>query len=419
MSGSPSLASSSSASPSDRPRLWAFGGGKGGVGKTLVASSLAVAFARRGRRCVLVDADLGGANLHGVLGLRGSSPTLSEFLSGEVPALEDVACPTAVEGLRLVSGASPTPDTTNPVYARKQRLLRHLRRLDADEVLVDLAAGSTFNVLDLFLAADRRVLVVTPEPTSLDNAYQFLRAAWFRSLRPTATEPRVREALRRALASRPGRAPSGPRTLVADVSLVDPEAGMALDRVARAFALELILNQTETPEERRLAERICEEVAEGLGARLTPLACLDRDESVRAAVGLGRPMLEVFPESPFSEDVESLADALLPRAAPRSAFPPRLDLRQPGRSLQRIREALGLDLGFIRRRTRIRYLASLEAERYDELPPEPFLSAYVRTYAHELGIEESEELAACFVERSRARLGSAEPAGSAGLHFYA
>ena len=86
------------------PRIWAVGGGKGGVGKSAVASSLACAIAGTGRRCTLIDADLGGANLHTLLGVPRPRRTLSHFLSGEVQSLADLLVPTSVPNLSLVSG---------------------------------------------------------------------------------------------------------------------------------------------------------------------------------------------------------------------------------------------------------------------------------------------------------------------------
>jgi flagellar biosynthesis protein FlhG len=85
-------------------RIVAVGGGKGGVGKTLVAANLALALAGRGQRCLLVDADLGGANVHTVLGVPPPLVTLSDVVSHRA-TLDDVTVSTPFENLRFVSGA--------------------------------------------------------------------------------------------------------------------------------------------------------------------------------------------------------------------------------------------------------------------------------------------------------------------------
>ncbi len=391
------------------PRIWAVGGGKGGIGKTVVSSSLAVAFAHRGRRCVLVDADLGGANLHTVLGVARPPRSLAHFLRREVSELSEVASPTPIPNLQLVSGAHAVFDAANPHHAQKLKLLRHLSRLDADDVFIDLSAGSSFNVLDFFLAAQNGILLVTPEPTAIENAQQFLKAAWFRSLRKAANRPNVREALRRVLTRRPKR-PETPLALIVEVALLDGEAGRALVRCAREFQVKLLVNQA-SREHRKLGAKIAEECRSSLGATVEELGALARDENVRSAVAEGRPVVDVFPNCPFVDDLELLVDRLMPppRPAPACEGLP-MDLSRPGAILRRRREQLGLDLRLLMRRTRIASLQSLEDERFERLPPEPYVRGYLLQYAHELGITEADALASIYLARYRRARGAAAAA---------
>jgi flagellar biosynthesis protein FlhG len=134
----------------DGPCIWAVGGGKGGVGKSMVTTSLAVALAGRGQRVVVVDADLGGANVDTVFGISRPPRTLSEFFAGEVPRLADVLSPTSVPNLRVVSGSNALLSMANPLHSQKTKFLRHLRYLPVDHVLLDLGAGANYNVLDFF-----------------------------------------------------------------------------------------------------------------------------------------------------------------------------------------------------------------------------------------------------------------------------
>jgi flagellar biosynthesis protein FlhG len=402
----------SSDATAPEPRIWAVGGGKGGIGKTVVASSLAVAFAHRGRRCVLVDADLGGANLHTVLGVPRPPRTLTHFLRREVDELNEVACPTPIANLKLVSGAHTVFDAANPQHSQKLKLLRHLARLDADDVFIDLSAGTSFNVLDFFLAAQHGILLVTPEPTAIENAQQFLKAAWFRSLRAAATRPNVREALRSVLTRRPRR-PETPLALIVEVALIDGEAGRALVLCAREFEAKLLVNQA-TREHRRLGAEIAEECRVSLGATVDVLGSLARDESVCSAVAEGRPVVDVFPGCDFVDDLESVVDGLMP-ARPEVPICDELptDLSRPGSILRRRREQLGLDLSLLMRRTRIQSLRWLEDERFDDLPPEPYVRGYVLQYARELGIRDADALASVYLARYRWARGAGPPASRA------
>ena len=165
-----------------RPKIWAIGGGKGGAGKSVVSTIMAFWLARMGNRTILVDVDLGGANLHTLLGIKSPSRTLNDFITRKFESLEDICIETEEKNLRLISGASDVLSLANPHFSQKIKLITHLSRLDADYVVLDLGAGTSFNVLDFFLVAHKKIVVLTPEPTSIQNAYIFVRNAVYRKL---------------------------------------------------------------------------------------------------------------------------------------------------------------------------------------------------------------------------------------------
>jgi hypothetical protein len=107
----------------------------------------------------LIDVDLGGANLHTLLGVPRPRRTLSHFLSAEVRSLADLMVPTSVPNLSLVSGNEALLEMANPKSFQKEKLFRQIRRLDTDEVLLDLGGGSAFTVLDSLLLAGRGLVV--------------------------------------------------------------------------------------------------------------------------------------------------------------------------------------------------------------------------------------------------------------------
>jgi flagellar biosynthesis protein FlhG len=163
-------------------KLWAIGGGKGGVGKSIVTLLLAGWLGRLGSKVVLVDADLGGANLHTLLGLRYPAATLDDFIQRRLESLDEVTLETPLAGVRLISGADDILGLANPKWAQKMRLLRQLESLEADFVLLDLGAGTGFNTLDFFIWSPGRICVFTPQATSVQNAYGYLKSALYRHL---------------------------------------------------------------------------------------------------------------------------------------------------------------------------------------------------------------------------------------------
>jgi flagellar biosynthesis protein FlhG len=339
-----------------RPRIWAVGGGKGGVGKTLVASSLAVALARSGMRCVAIDADFGAANLHTVLGISEPRLLLRHFLDGQVASLDEIACQTKVPKLRLLSGARGPAYAANLDHPRRQKLLRHLRKLDTDEVVIDLGAGSGFNALDFFVEADLNLAVVTPQATAIENAYHFVKAAWFRTLRPAAARPEVREVLMLVLGGRKDRGCIPPHKLIEVVSEVDRRAAAQLQHATDSFRPAIVVNCVSTTAQRMLADQIANSCLAAIGANARSVGSLSQDSAVPRALECGQPLLERFPTSRFAYDIYAMAERLLlPPPEPEQVLSQR---RLP---LGRLRNALGLDREWIEKQSRVHRMAELAA----------------------------------------------------------
>lgn len=161
-------------------RIIAVGGAKGGVGKSLLASNMGVYLATRGFRTVVIDMDLGAANLHLFLGLWSLKHSINDFLEKRVDDLWAVAVPTRY-GPYLIGGGTQLGAANLP-YARKLKLLRAIKKIDADYVILDLGGDTAYNVLDFFLLADYGLVVTTCDPISYLDAYTFVKLALYRRL---------------------------------------------------------------------------------------------------------------------------------------------------------------------------------------------------------------------------------------------
>ena len=156
-------------------RVIAITSGKGGVGKTNIAVNLAIALRNRGHRVLVIDADLGMANVDILLGAT-SRKHLLDLIRPEV-SLEDVIVETQ-HGLQYISGGSGIEKALEYDHAEKVLLQQKLAdcAARADIILVDTGAGLGRNVMDFILAADEVLLVTPPEPTSLTDAYAVMKA---------------------------------------------------------------------------------------------------------------------------------------------------------------------------------------------------------------------------------------------------
>jgi len=177
------------------PKIWAIGGGKGGVGKSTLSLILAFWLARAGKRTILMDVDLGGANVHTLMGITTPVRTLNDYLKRRYDTLEEICIDTEVENLRIICGAGDILSLANPHVAQKAKIIQNIYKLQADYVVLDLGAGTSFNVLDFFNMADKKIVVLTPQPISIQNAYAFVRNAVYRKLSLLASKLPVLQSL--------------------------------------------------------------------------------------------------------------------------------------------------------------------------------------------------------------------------------
>jgi flagellar biosynthesis protein FlhG len=157
-----------------RTRVIAVSSGKGGVGKTNVAANVAVALARSGKRVLVLDADIGLGNLDVLLGLVPRY-TIEDVLSG-VRTLEEIAVE-GPAGIHVLPASSGVPHLT--VLTDSQQIIIHeqLEQYAAgmDVLLIDTGAGISSNVTFFAASAHETVVVATPEPTSLTDAYALIK----------------------------------------------------------------------------------------------------------------------------------------------------------------------------------------------------------------------------------------------------
>ena len=301
--------------PARSRRVISVGGGKGGIGKSLISANLGIELARRGKKVVLVDADLGGANLHTTLGVDVPRRTLSDFIERKVERIDDVITATTVENLGLVSGALDHLDVANPRHAQKMRLLRHVQQMDVDYAILDLGAGTHSNTLDFFLVSDHGVLVLVPEPTAVENAYRFVKAAFWRRMRNVAQVFGYDSLLRAVMSSGSFKSPV---ELVTSIGQRDPEAGRNLARQLAAFRPRLIVNQARTAQDADVGQAVVAAWRKYFGLEMDYLGFIHYDDEMWRAVRARKPLLVERPDVPAARCFASIADGLLGLDAARS-----------------------------------------------------------------------------------------------------
>lgn len=268
----------------------AIGGGKGGVGKSFLASNLGIILAKNNNRSILVDVDLGGANLHTCLGIPAPSVTLSDFIDDANVGIEDVVIRTGQENLSLISGAQDGLGVANPKYTQKIKLLRSIQSLNANYIILDLGAGTSLNTLDFFLIADKGILVIVPEPTSIENAYRFIKSALFRKLKLLSMDGKVKEVIDKAMSKKNDKGITSPVELVDYISSIDAKVGDILEDALNKFRPRLVLNQVRTVQDVRTGFAMQNACKKYFGIKVDFLGYLENDEQIWQSIRKRQPI---------------------------------------------------------------------------------------------------------------------------------
>jgi flagellar biosynthesis protein FlhG len=241
-------------------RVLAITSGKGGVGKTNITANLAIALSQAGMRVMIVDADLGLANIDVLLGLYPRY-NLGHVISGQ-KSLKEIMID-GPEGIRIVPGASGLRDMAQMEPNRRHALLTDLISLDgqSDLLLIDTGAGLSASVMDFVVSADETIVVTTPEPTAIADAYAMIKV----------------------------------------IMQVNPDA-----------CVRLLVNQARSElEADQVAEQISSVARRFLNMHVDRLGYMLVDVAVQRAVRAQKPFVLLYPHSVAAECVKAAADRLV------------------------------------------------------------------------------------------------------------
>ena len=177
------------------PQVIAIGGAKGGVGRSVLTALTGIALANKGKRVALIDLDLGTSNLHTILGIMQPKHSLEEWVTGQETNLDVICSPTTIKNLSLISGSASILSPYDIAPHQYESLLKQSLTLEVDYVLVDLGAGIHPHTIDFFNIAGRSLMITSPEPTSIQNTYAFLKCWTCRHRRQDREDKTHRETI--------------------------------------------------------------------------------------------------------------------------------------------------------------------------------------------------------------------------------
>jgi len=298
---------------SRRFEVWAFGGGKGGTGKSALASSVGFQLSRLGKRVVLVDADFGGANLHTCLGVAPPARSLLDLVREGGTVADEYAMATPYPNLRLIGGRVDEGAGSLPV-GWASRLKTALRALPVDLVILDLGAGVAPETIEVMNMADVKVMVSVPEPGSIENVVSLLRSLCLQRLVQRLPSNEVR---RRLLAVQSGEAATrvkGVGDMLREIEAVDPSLLGAARALIEEMAITLVTNQVRDDADRKFGAQTVAVVRRHFGLPMTYSGFVHHDDAVWRTLRRGKMFMVDASRSRAAEDIRRLARNLLQRA---------------------------------------------------------------------------------------------------------
>ncbi len=286
--------------------------GKGGVGKSLFASNIAIALAQAGKQVILADLDLGASNLHLILGIGAVKEGIGTYLTGNDLAFEDIIIDTDYRNLKFIPGDAEIPGMANLKASQKSKLIRKLYTLDADFLILDLGAGTSFNTIDFFLSSSMGIIVTAPTLTSTLNAYLFLKNTVFRLMSTIfSKKSKAGELLVNLKKEGTSLQKIYIPKLLERIKQEDPDSyHQYVDRM-KNFHPMLVLNMLENPKDSLKADKIRRSTKEYLGIDMEHLGIIYFDHLQEIALNSRLPIVIYKPNCVLSQAVYRIADKLI------------------------------------------------------------------------------------------------------------
>jgi flagellar biosynthesis protein FlhG len=300
--------------------ICAIGGGKGGSGKTFICANLGVILAMYGKKVILIDLDLGASNLHTLVGQTHPKTGLHSFLNKSVKDLSLTAEQTAIPGLFFIGSLQCSIEAANLFYAQKQKIIKAIHQLPADFVLLDLGAGTTYNALDFFLVAHQGLFVITPEPTSIQNTVQFIKAIYLRKLKHILKQDAFTTIAKEVAETSTDKVVPSPLDIVDKVMKSNPERARYLEGELNKFTFRLILNQHRSHIDKNLGRKIEKVCNRHFYSQFKFMGNIAYDERVCESIIAQKIFVVKYPYTTTSTDLKNLANRIAATSATQPAI---------------------------------------------------------------------------------------------------
>jgi len=292
------------------PFLYSIGGGKGGIGKSFLTSNLAILFAKSGSKTLLVDLDFGGANSHTYLEVKKLKHSAFDYLSGNVKDVNQVIQPTQFTNLHIVTAQGEWFKSDENLYSKVPQLIEKLKALNFDRIFLDLGAGTNPETMSGYLNSDFKLTLATPEPTSIENTYFFLKKAFYNHLTAVSERHGFSNHINTVLEKKEKYGVRNPAQLLRHIETEYGKTGQRLVREFSELKPYFILNQCRSPLDYKLGQSLSQISRNYFGITAVTIGHLGYDNRVWQSVRSMKPLILDYPNCEIIKELEIVHKSL-------------------------------------------------------------------------------------------------------------
>jgi len=291
-------------------QIYPIGGGKGGVGKSFITVNLGALLAKWGKKVVLIDLDLGGSNLHTLLGINHQKGGINRFLNKTVKNLENTAVSTLIQNLSFIGSSLCSMEVANLLHAHKLKIINAIKKLSFDYILLDLGTGTNFNTLDFFLTSNQGIFICTPEPTAIENSFRFIKAVYLRKLKQIVKRHSFNSAVKKAIIPPNPEAMTSP-DIIEIMLKHDPDREKFLRNSLSEFKFKFILNQFRKNLDLTMGDKIEDLCNRHFYSNFQFLGNVGYDVRIHDSVLSKEIFIHRYPYTPPAMDMKKIAEKII------------------------------------------------------------------------------------------------------------
>ena len=218
-----------------------------------------------------------------------------------------------MNNLKLISGAKDMIGIANLSYGQKAKVLNNIKKLNYRYILLDLGPGTSFNVLDFFLISHCGILITSPEPTSIENTYRFIKGLLFRYLRKAISKKVAGTIIDNGIRQRNGNKFESVFDLLETIEEIKPGVGNTISDFLSTLNIKLIVNMARTNEDRSIGKKMSIAIKKHFGVAVDFLGNISYDNKISKGILQKKPLMVYLPHSRAFKELTEIAQKISPQ----------------------------------------------------------------------------------------------------------